>query len=353
MPDPRPSATPAPAARPSPLWELTRARLVEFYRDPGALFWVFGLPLLLAIALGLAFRNKPPDPVRVVVVDAPAVGAALAGPAFDVRTAALDDARLLLKRGQVDLLVAEGPDAVTYRYDETRPEGRTARLAAERAIERARGRADVTHAVDERVTEPGSRYIDFLLPGLIGMNLLGSSMWGLGYNIVDARKRKLLKRLAATPMKRSHFLASLMLSRLVFLAAEVAALVVIGRFAFGVQVQGSVAAVAILSLMGGLSFTGLALLIAARPTSTEVASGWMNLAMLPMYLLSGSFFSAARFPDWLQPFVQALPLTALNDSLRAVINEGASVTSQLGEVGVMLAWGIVPFALAMRFFRWQ
>lgn len=347
------SRTPRPEPT-SALVELTRARIVEFYRDPGALFWVFGMPLVLAFALGLAFRNRPPDPVHVAVVDtAGALAVPLTAPTFDVKQAPLDEARLMLRRGQVDLLVDERDGHVTYRYDETRPEGRFARLAVEGAIERARGRKDVTQAGEERVTEPGSRYIDFLMPGLVGMNLLGSSMWGLGYSIVDARKRKLLKRLAATPMKRSDYLLSLMLSRLVFLVAEVVALLAIGRFAFGVEVQGSYVAVGALSLLGGLAFTGLSLLIAARPQSTEAASGWMNLAMLPMYLLSGSFFSSKHFPDWLQPLVQALPLTALNDSLRAVINEGATFTSQLGEVGILLLWGVIPFALALRFFRWQ
>jgi ABC-type multidrug transport system permease subunit len=334
----------------SPLVELTWSRVVEFYRDPGALFWVFGMPLLLAIALGLAFRNKPPDATKVVVVADDAIAAKLdADHGFETKRAPLEEARLMLKRGQVDLLVESGAgETVTYRFDETRPEGRYARLAVERTLTPPNA-----SGVDEKVTEPGSRYIDFLLPGLIGMNLLGSSMWGIGYSIVDARKRKLLKRLAATPMKRAHYLLSIMLSRLLFLVAEVTALVLIGRFAFGVAVQGSYATVALLSLFGGMSFTGLSLLIAARPSSTEAASGWMNLAMLPMYLLSGSFFSSSRFPDWMQPFVKALPLTALNDSLRAVINEAAPLSSQALPMVVMLAWGLIPFALALRFFKWQ
>jgi ABC-2 type transport system permease protein len=338
--------------RDSPLWQLTRTRLVEFVRDPGALFWVFGMPLVLAIALGLAFRTRPPEASRVAVVDQ-RFADVLKGDAFDVQVAPLDEALLLLRRGSVDVLVIDSANGVTYRYDDTRPEARAARLAVHDAIERARGRVDVTRATDERVIEKGSRYIDFLLPGLIGMNLLGSSMWGLGYAIVDARKRKLLKRLAATPMRRSHYLLSLMFSRLVFLVAEVTALLLIGRFAFGVEVQGSYVAICVICFVGGVSFTGLSLLIASRTQSTEVASGLLNLAMLPMYLLSGSFFSAARFPEWLQPFVQSLPLTAFNDGVRAVMNEGATLSSQMHEVGILLAWGIIPFAIALRMFRWQ
>ncbi|HEY4221654.1 MAG TPA: ABC transporter permease, partial [Myxococcota bacterium] len=345
--------------------ELTRARLVEFYRDPGALFWVFGMPLLLAIALGLAFRNKPPDPVKVAVVVASEGASARANdvlradPSFDVRAVTVNAGKLMLRRGQVDVLVdaqsqsSSLSSSLSYRFDDTRPEGRYARLAVERALERAAGRTDVIASIDDKITEPGSRYIDFLLPGLIGMNLLGSSMWGIGYSIVDARKRKLLKRLAATPMKRSHYLLSIMLSRLLFLVAEVVALVVIGRFAFGVSVQGSYAAVGVLALAGGISFTGLSMLIAARTASTEVASGLMNVAMMPMYLLSGSFFSSSRFPDWLQPLIQALPLTALNESLRAVINEAAPLSDQWARLAVMLAWGVIPVIVSLRIFRWQ
>ncbi|MBL8955195.1 MAG: ABC transporter permease [Myxococcaceae bacterium] len=345
MPDSSPSSS---------LVELTRMRVLMFVRDPGAVFWVFGFPLVLAFVLGLAFRNRPPDPMHVVVADDPALAAQLkADVTLAVDEAPLDDARWKLRRAQADVLVYRSGGTVTYRYDETRPEGRVARLAVERALERANGRADTLSSADEKVSEPGSRYIDFLVPGLIGMNLMGSSLWGIAYSLVDARKKKLLKRLAATPMKRSDFLLSILLSRLVFLGFELVALVAIGWLAFGVAVQGSLAAVAVLSLLGGLGFAGIAMLIGARTASTETAGGLMNLVMMPMYLLSGAFFSSKHFPDVLQPFIKALPLTALNDSLRAVINEGASLGSQRVPIAIMAAWGLVPFVIALRTFRWQ
>ena len=338
----------------STLFELTRMRVLEFIRDPGALFWVFGFPILLAFVLGLAFRNRPPEPVRVVVVDSPNLTATLkAQPNFLVEEAPLEDAKWKLRRAQVDLLVQAGHEGIVYRYDETRPEARIARLASEKAIEKAAGRADVDVAVEQKVTEQGSRYIDFLVPGLIGMNLMGSSMWGIGYSLVDARKRKLLKRLAATPMRRRDYLLSVLASRLLFLLFEVAALVAIGWGAFGVEVQGNLLAVGVLAMFGGLSFAGIALLVAARPQSTETAAGLMNFVMLPMYLLSGAFFSAKHFPDVLQPFIQALPLTALNNGLRAVINEGASLSSQWQPMALLGAWGVVSFVVALKSFRWQ
>ena len=341
--------------RASALFELTRMRVLEFIRDPGALFWVFGFPILLAFVLGLAFRNRPPDPLHVVVVDNAPLAELLAKDAsLIVEQAPLEAARWKLRRAQVDLLVQSSDlQDITYRFDETRPEARVARLAVERAIERSRGRRDVTRASEEKVTEPGSRYIDFLVPGLIGMNLMGSSMWGVGYGVVDARKRKLLKRLAATPMRRSDYLLAILLSRLLFLLFETTALVAVGWGAFGVAVQGNLGAVFALALLGGLAFTGVALLIAARPQSTEVAGGLMNFVMMPMYLLSGAFFSSKHFPDALQPFIQALPLTALNNGLRAVINEGAALSSQWVAIAILLGWGVVSFAVALRIFRWQ
>ncbi len=343
------------ADRPPALFELTRMRVLDFVRDPGALFWVFGFPILLAFVLGLAFRNRPPDPIHVVVVESPELLATLArDKTFAVEEAPAEEARWKLRRAQVDLMVQVRADnTVDYRFDETRPEARVARLAVERALERSRGRVDLTSARDENVTEAGSRYIDFLVPGLIGMNLMGSSMWGVGYGVVEFRKRKLLKRLAATPMRRGDYLLSILLSRLMFLLFETAALVAVGWGAFGVAVQGNLVAVFALSIVGGLAFTGVALLIAARPQSTEVAGGLMNFVMLPMYLLSGAFFSSKHFPQALQPFIQALPLTALNNSLRAVINEGALLSSQLSAVAIMAAWGVGSFLLALRIFRWQ
>jgi ABC-type multidrug transport system permease subunit len=206
---------------------------------------------------------------------------------------------------------------------------------------------------EETIAEPGARYIDFLIPGLIGLNLMGSGMWGLGFAIVSARGKKLLKRFAATPMRRSHYLLSFVLSRLIFLALEVAALVGFAWLVFGVVIRGSLIDVAVCAVVGALAFSGLGLLVAARPRTVEGVSGLMNFVMLPMWLLSGTFFSAARFPQWFQPLIKALPLTALNDVLRAVMNDGASLVSHGTQLAIVLAWGVVSFVVALRIFRWQ
>src|SRR2546422_3328742 len=316
------------AMRDHPLVQLTHARMREFYREPEAIFWVFGFPIVLAFALGIAFRNRGPGELRVAVLRAAGdsvVAVALAR-APGLTAAVLDsaEARLQLRTGRVALLVVPG-DPVVYRDGSARTESRLGPLERDAVVQRARGRADAARVADQRVTEPGSRYIDFLIPGLLGMNLMGSGLWGVGFSVVQARTKKLLKRFMATPMRRSHYLLSFILSRLVFLFLEVAALIGFGWWMFHVGVRGSFAAVAAITVLGALSFAGLGMLVASRARTIEAVSGLMNLVMLPMWILSGTFFSYARFPDAMQPFVKALPLTALNDALRAVMIDGTGV----------------------------
>lgn len=355
-------------SRLNPLVELTLARLREFLREKEAVFWVFVFPVLLACALGIAFRNTAPEKLKIAVErESGGLAEVLAqSPDIDVMALPAPEAARELRTGGVALVVRAASDwhldsvesasngaAYDFSYDPTRPESRMARLTVEDALQRALGRGDVAEIRDHTVTEPGARYIDFLIPGLVGMNLMGSGMWGLGFTIVSARTRKLLKRLAATPMRRPHFLLSFILSRLVFLVLEVAAVIGFAWFVFGVGVHGSIIDLAAVSVIGAMTFAGVGLLISARPKTIEGVSGLMNLVMLPMWLLSGTFFSASRFPDALQPFIKALPLTALNDSLRAVMNDGAPLHASWSEISIMAAWGLLSFVLALRWFRWQ
>jgi len=342
--------------RDHPLAQLTLARMREFYREPEAIFWVFGFPIVLAFALGIAFKNRGPGELKVGVVRAAGDSTLAAtldrSPALAASVLDTGAARVALRTGRVALLVVPG-DPLVYRYDSTRTESRLARLEVDEALQRARGRADPVLARDERVTEPGSRYIDFLIPGLLGMNLMGSGLWGVGFSVVQARTKRLLKRFMATPMRKSHYLLSFVLSRLAFLFVEVAALVGFGWWIFDVGVRGSVAALAAITILGSLSFAGLGMLVASRARTIEAVSGLMNLVMLPMWILSGTFFSYARFPDAMQPLVRALPLTALNDALRAVMIDGAPLVHLGAPLGVVTAWGALSFAVALRIFRWR
>jgi ABC-type multidrug transport system permease subunit len=263
-----------------------------------------------------------------------------------------EEARQALVRGRVVLVVSSGATP-EYSYDPTQPESRAARLAVDAALQRAAGRTDAFTARNAQVTEPGSRYVDFLVPGLLGMNLMGTGMWGIGFSLVVARNGNLLKRLVAAPVRKSHLLGAQLTSRLIFLIPEAGALLLFARFALGVPFRGSLLLLAAISLLGALAFSGLGLLVAARPRTIEGVSGLMNLAMVPMWIFSGIFFSTERFPARIQPFVQALPLTALNDALRGVMLQGTGVVTLLPELAVLAVWGTISFFLALKFFRWQ
>ncbi len=341
---------------PHPLWELTKTRLREFVREKGVVFWVFVFPLLMAVGLGLAFRSRPPDVPTVAVVtggSAESGRALLQSPRVQAEVASAEQARRAVVAGKVDLLVDFSQGAPRFELDPTAERATRARLVVDDVLQRAAGRTDRLSIRETEITEPGSRYIDFLLPGLIGLNLMGSSMWGVGYNLVVARKRRLLRRYAVTPMRRSHFLLSYLFSRGFFLGLELGLLLAFGALVFGTVVHGSYLALALVSLVGAAAFAGISLIIGARVDNTETASGWMNFAQLPMWVLSGAFFSYERFPEWFHPIIRALPLTALVDALRAIANQGVPIWACWSEFAVLLAWSVTGFAIALRTFRWQ
>jgi ABC-type multidrug transport system permease subunit len=342
---------------------LCLARFREFYREPEVVFWGFVFPLLLAMALGLAFRNRPPETVRVMVVEGPDAGAGRtsaetlraleSSPLLEAEAGTEEEAARALRLGKVDVVVAPEAPGVVYRLDPSRPEALVARARVDDALQRAAGRSDPLATREEAVTEPGGRYIDFLIPGIIGMNLMSAGMWGMGFVLVDMRIKKLLKRLLATPLRRADFLLAQMTTRAVLTFAEVAFVLLFARLAFRVPVRGSVWAVLAVGILGALSFSGLGLLVASRASRIESVTGLMNLVMVPMFIASGVFFSADRFPDALQPLVRALPLTALNDALRAVVLEGATLASQSSRLLLLGIWGGVSFLLGLRLFRWS
>ena len=350
MPDTR------PARARHPFVEMTITRLLVMVREPEMIFWVFVFPLLMALALGIAFRSPSETPVAVAVeqgAGAAALADLLAAHAgVEVVTIESGATATALRDGLAHVAVAPG-DPPTYRYDPTRPESRLARQTVDDLLQRAAGRKDAWTGRDEAVTAPGSRYIDWLIPGLLGMNIMGTGMWGIGFTLVAQRTRKLLKRLTATPMRRSHYLASLVAARLVLLAFEVAALIGFARLIFDVPLEGSLAALAVVALLGAMAFGGIGLLTASRARTIEGVSGIMNVVMAPMWICSGVFFAASNFPDAMQPFIQALPLTALIDVLRAVMLDGRGLLAVGPELLVLAAWTAGSFGLALRIFRWR
>jgi ABC-2 type transport system permease protein len=341
--------------RDNALVQLTLVRFREFLREPEALFWVFGFPILLAAGLGVAFRNRPPEVLKIGAVSAPLRTALAREKLLDVTEfSGGGDADQALLTGKIALLIEPGPDGqVVYRYDDTSPDARTARMLADDAIQRAAGRADPVASSDNLIREPGSRYIDFLLPGLLGMNLMGSGIWGLVFAIVDGRRKKLMKRLIATPMPRHDYLLSFLLSRLGLLVVEVGLVAGFGALVFQVPLRGSLVSLVALCILGSLSFSAIGLLIASRLQTIEAASGVSNLVMMPMWVVSGVFFSAQRFPAAIQPVIHVLPLTALIDALRANMLQGEPFAHLAPQLGILAVWLVVSFSLALKLFRWR
>jgi ABC-type multidrug transport system permease subunit len=342
----------------SALRELSSVRYREFLREPEAVFWTFAFPVLLAIGLGIAFRNKPADIVHVGVVTT-AGGDSLA--AWLSRSKALAVARVptvdsglaSMRNGKIALVVVPSAHGVEYRFDDTRPDSRTARMLVDDAVQRGAGRRDPITASDSIVREAGSRYIDFVIPGLLGMNIMGGSIWGIGFAIVDARRKKLLKRLVATPMSRGEYLASFIISRLGLLVAEMAVVLGFAILVFGVPMRGSLLQLLTIVVIAAFSFGAFGLLIASRAQTIEGASGLMNASMVPMWVLSGVFFSSENFPRAVQPFIKALPLTAINDGLRATMLRGDGWAAVTPQIMVLVVWAIVCGWLALKLFRWR
>ncbi len=339
---------------------LLWARMLELAREKEVVFWVFVFPLLLALGLGFAFRNKPADRTTIAILAGPNAAhfqqLIQSSPQRGaIRAEIVDDTQAAkgLRLGKYDLIVEPvSTDTVQYHYDPARPESVQSHVEVDGALQAAAGRKDVLATSVIVSSEPGSRYIDFLIPGLLGMNLMNSGMWGIGFALVDMRQRKLLKRFVATPMRRTDFLMALASSRLILMVIEVGLLLSFGILIFHMRVLGSFLSILVIGALGAISFGGLGLLTASRAQKIESVSGLINIVMMPMWILSGVFFSYERFPATVQSFIKLLPLTALNDALRATILEGSSLISQTGRISVLVVWGAISFILALRWFRW-
>ncbi|HVN17168.1 MAG TPA: ABC transporter permease [Dongiaceae bacterium] len=357
-------SVPPAAARRNGRWSgyshLLMARMLELKREPEVVFWVFVFPLLLALGLGIAFRNKPGNAASIAIVEGNGsqdtqslLARSPQHDQFKVQVLNDDDAHKGFRLGKFDLVIEPGSGgAVAYRYDPARPESVLAKAEVDDALQAAAGRKDTVPTTLVASSEPGSRYIDFLIPGLLGMNLMNSGMWGIGFALVDMRQRKLLKRFVGTPMRRTDFLMALASSRLILMIIEVGLLLLFGVLFFHMRVLGSIASIALIAALGSLTFGGVGLLTASRAQKIESVSGLINLVMMPMWIFSGVFFSYERFPAIIHPLIKALPLTALNDALRSSILEGTPIYHQWPRLLIMILWGGISFVLALKWFRW-
>jgi ABC-type multidrug transport system permease subunit len=355
---------------------VAKARLVEFVRQPEAVFWVYIFPLLMILVLGLAFRNQSQSNYEIDIVDHPDSDQVIRWlekeadlklnrlPAEECQQRLRSGKSVLVVApqlaGSVDIPASEtetetevAPLGIEYWFDPTRPEAPALRLQIDSRLQRAAGRSDPIATSDIPFQESGGRYIDFLVPGLIGMGLMGGGLWGVGFAIVDLRIRKLLKRFVATPMRKADFLGGVMLSRMVFMIPEILLMLVFSWLIFGVEVQGSWWLLVGIVVLGAIQFSGIGLLVASRCKTLESASGLMNLVMLPMWTLCGIFFSWEKFPEMFHPFIKLLPLTPLIDALRAVVNDGSGLTVIWPQLAIISLWSVVSFAIALKIFRWK
>lgn len=339
------------------LFQLILSNMRGYIREPEAIFWTYGFPLLMMIGLGLAFRTTTDAPVHFGVVAGQAAErveqAVGSDPAYSFEILDQEAALQKLSTNRLLLVIHSEGEGLRYHFDPSNREARQLRERLDDALQRVAGRVDPIAIRDEAIAAPGSRYVDFLVPGLMGMNLMGGGMWGIGFVLVGMRMKKLIKRLLGTPMRRPHFLLSIVGTRVVFFIPEAFFLLLAATLVFGVPIQGSVSDIVVVAFLGAMAFAGLGLLAASRAQRIETISGIMNLVMLPMWLCSGIFFSAERFPDWMQPFIQALPLTQLINALRAVILEGQTLVEQANALLILAVWASVSFLLALRWFRWN
>lgn len=338
--------------------QLVLARIREFYREPHALFWVYGFPLMLAGILGWAFASARPVPPTIDVEQSDLseieqkIVRSLSDEGMKVEIFARAAAEKRLSHGQTDLIVVPKAEGFAYRFDPARAESALARRWVDATLVRASLGDQAPKPIDETLSKPGTRYIDFLMPGLIGMNIMGGGLFGIGFVLVDFRVRKLFKRMMATPIHRGDFLLSMFASRLIFLFPEMFVMLLFARLAFGVPIEGSYLLLAAIIFLGAFSFAGIGLLLGCRTEKTEVMSGFINLVMIPSYLLSGIFFSPTRYPAAVQPLIQALPLTQLNESLREVFR-GEHISVFGWRLAILAAWGVICFLLALRLFKWN
>jgi ABC-type polysaccharide/polyol phosphate export permease len=337
----------------SPLIQLLLMRWRIFLREPEAMFWTFGFPLVVTLILGIAFRPTEPEPLRVIMVDgndADALEARLRTcDELEITRMPLEDAQRALRRGQASLIITPASPP-QFRYDPLSSESRLARMLA---LDTLRTSTSTPEFTNEPVSTPGDRYVDFLVPGLIAMNVMMVCLWGIGWNIVEARARRLLRRLAVTPMRHSEYLGAFVIAHALLVLLALTMVLSFSALAFDVHIAGSMLDLLAISIVGSVAFSAIGILVASRTSNVEVLSGMINAISLTQIVASGVFFSATRFPNEMQPFLRALPLTALADGLRAIALEGRSFSELPVELGVLAGWTFVTGFVGLRLFRWS
>ncbi|MDR2497330.1 MAG: ABC transporter permease [Tannerellaceae bacterium] len=359
------------------LFELIRTFWLETIREPETLFWGIVFPVLISIGLGLAFTQKSEEKFQVLVISErpteldsvlaiygrageykgrPAqvwrvTDKVLGNAEFNFVRSDLRSAIVSLKRGEADVMIGDTLGALRYHFDPHNSQAQLVYMKLSAMLKSPSVRTEDSSPV-EPITLKGVRYIDFLIPGLIAFGLMGSMMWGVSYTIIERRSQKLLRRMVATPMRKSNYLISLMAVRTFMNIIEALILIAFAALIFGITVQGNIAALITLYMAGNLAFAGIAILISSRTHKTEVGTGLINLVQMPMMILSGIFFSYHNFPDWSIGFIRLLPLTAMADGIRSIFNEGAGWMEILSPTLALSVLGVSCFIIGMKRFKW-
>ncbi|MEQ9376530.1 MAG: ABC transporter permease [Imperialibacter sp.] len=343
-----------------PIVLLILTNFREFLRQPGAVFWAVFFPVLMAGGLGLAFTQKGELNQKIAFVGneqteekswSKKVGNETTGfTNYEFLNVGFDEGLVLLKRGTVDLIVKKEGEKYKYHFDPLNPEAQLAYINLTAALN---GNQTLSNGEDVvPLKEIGSRYIDFLVPGLMAMGVMMSCMWGISYGLIEKRSKMLLRRMVATPMRKAHFMTALLISRTVMSAIEASILVVFSWLFFDIRIEGSFLALVVLFLSGTLAFAGIAVLTASRTDNTYVGNGILNAVVMPMTILSGVFFSYHGFPDWAVSIIRLFPLTIFADTARAIFIEGAGWSQIVLPVGVLAGLGLVCMSIGMKVFKW-
>jgi len=343
------------------LWQQIKCRWREFRREPSAFFWVMFMPILWMVVLGFAFSKPRPESYGVGWLS-PETPSTLSESTHKALTenrqihlweAPLGELETRIKRGEISMILQfDAQSKATYRLDQNNPEAVRARNFVNDVVQNQGGRTDPVPQSSENIQAEGGRYVDFLIPGLLGLSIMTTSLFGVGMTIVSNRKENLLKRYLATPMRAYEYIVSHMFGRLIILTADFSAVMIAGYLIFHFRLYGNFLHYVLFAILGAAAFTAVALLCAARTRSVPMISGLTNLISLPMMMLSGVFFSKNNFPDWLREGTAYLPLTALNDGLRKIALEGLPIQALGPEITVLGLYTVIASVIAQRLFKW-
>jgi ABC-2 type transport system permease protein len=363
------------------LIQLIGIRFKEFLREPGVIFWSLVFPIAMAWVLGVAFSKKGELVQTIAIVRNDSlpneqfqdfltkseplidsvkgdttgyrkeiVNEKLGKSIYRFIPTSWDSAILMVKRGQTAVMIIETKDSLHYYFDPKSPEAKLSYIMLSSAINHEEFVYE-TASIKPLITV-GTRYIDYLVPGLIAIGIMNSILWGISYTLIEMRSRKLLRRMVATPMKKSHLLISHFASRLSLTIIEALILITFSWFYFRLSVQGSILALVMMFLAGNICFAGIAVLISSRTSSSNIGNGLINFVSMPMTIVSGIFFSYHNFPDFVVPIIQKLPLTILTDSIRGIFIEGTGVKEILPEFIVLSTIGLLFSYIGLRIFKW-